>query len=557
MSTEGPTDQATEYISRWNAMKSERSMWDILWNDVALYIIPRKGNILTKNTPGQEQTLNIYDSTAAEALGIGAAGMVTNLCPAGEKWFRLAPKDEDAPESVKEWFDEASDTATDVIHNSNFQLSIHEDSIDALGFGSSLLLADEGRKKQSPVNFINIPVGTFAWEESAEGKVDVVGREWKWSARQAAQKWGKENLGRQQKEALNSAGGASNRKFTYIQFVEPREDVNYQGGPVAAKLRPIKCCYICIEDNQIIEEEGYYTMPFLGSRLLRSNNEIYGRGPGTEVMPEIKLVNAMERDILVSVEKMANPGWLVPDDAAYEIDNRPNGKNYWDTSDPRNKPEQIEYKNRVDMAEQKTEQKRQRIRRAFYNDLFQMLTNMDEQKREKTAYEVQQMVAEKLLLFSPLFARYAQEKLNPLLERVFDILLRRGIIKPPPPEAQGAQYEIVYTSKIALAIKAAENQAFATMMVLAQQAAALDPSVVNILNVRDGFRSIGRNVGIPAKLMRTDREVDQRTQAQMAAQQAQQQAETADVATRAVKNLGPEAQTTAARKIIATAGSPG
>jgi len=305
----------------------------------------------------------------------------------------------------------------------------------------------------------------------------------------------------------------------------------------------------------VIEEGGYYSMPYFGSRLLRSNNEVYGRGPGTDAMPEIKLVNAMERDILTWTELMGNPPWLAPDDSSFQIDGRPGGITYWDASNPNNKPAQVEMKNRVDLAEQKTEQKRERIRRAFFNDLFQMLTNIDEQKREKTAYEVQQMVAEKLLLFSPLFARYVVEKLNPMLERTVDILMRSGAVGPDLLQAlAGGEYEITYVSKIALAIKAAENQAFATMLTLVEQASALDPSVVNVINWRQGVREIARNVGTKASLIRNDREVDKMTQAQQAAQAQAQQAQTAELATRSVKNLGPEAQTQAARKIIGGAG---
>jgi hypothetical protein len=519
--------------------------FEVRWDDCARYIMPRKGDILTKNTPGEQQTINLYDSTAEEAAGIFAAGMMTHIMPAGEKWFRLQPKKRDASDEWKEWYDQATDIAVDAIYSSNFYLTAHEDCLDAGVFGTSVYLCEEGKRQK--LNFINIPVGTFAVEEDCEGIVDTVGREWKWTARQAAQKWGREKLGKQQSSALNSAdANGANRTFTYLHFVEPRADSGYDGGPAVGTKRPIRSVYICIEDKQVIEESGYYSMPYFCSRLLRSNNEVYGRGPGIQVMPEIKLVNAMERDILTWTELMGNPPWIAPDDMSAQIDNRPGGVTYWDATEIKNKPEQLQLKGRVDLAEQKTEQKRNRIRRAFYNDLFQMLTNMDEQKREKTAYEVQQMVAEKLLLFSPLFARYVVEKLNPMLARVVDILARNGLLTPPPEDADGAEYEITYVSKIALAIKSAENQAFATMLQLIGAAAELDPAARNVVRIAEGVREIGRNVGMPSRLLRTDREVKQITDQQMQAAAAAQQAQTAEMATRSVKNLGPEAQAKAA-----------
>jgi hypothetical protein len=532
---------ASDLLSRWNAMKSARSTWDTEWDQVARYCCPRKGNILTKLTPGASHTINIYDTTAQESGDIFGAGMMSNLMPAGEKWFRFQPKGDTASPALKEWLSEISDIAITFIGASNFYLAAHEDCIDAGHFGSSLTFLDQGKKKL--LNYVNIPVGTFAWEEDAEGNVDTVGREWKWTARQAVQFWGKEALGKAQTDSLNDASPQRGmRQFTYVHFVEPRADADYRGGQVAGNKRPIRSCYLCVEDMQLIQEDGYYSMPYFGSRLLRSNNEIYGRGPGMNVLPEVKLVNAMERDMLIAIEKMVNPPWLMPDDTSTTPDSRPNGVTFWDTSNTANKPEQLALKNNVDLGEVKTEQKRERIRRGYYNDLFQMLTNLDEQKREKTAYEVQQMVAEKLLLFSPLFARYVQEKLNPMLARVVDILARAEAFPPAPLDARGAEYEIVYTSKIALAIKAAENQAFATMLALVEQVAAVSPSAPNVINWNAGVRRIAENVGLPTKLIRTDREADAITAQQMQAAQAQQAAETAKAAAGAVRDLGPQAQ---------------
>lgn len=556
MSPTTTTDLATKTLARWEAMKSTRFNWMIRWDDCARYISPRKGNILTKYTPGQDQTINLYDTTAEEALGIFAAGCLTHIVPAGEKWFRFEPKTKNASPSLKEWLDQVSDIAIDVLVSSNFYLGIHEDFLDAGCFGTSCLLAEEGKK--AALNFVNIPVGTFAIDENDEGMVDTVAREFKWTARQAEQRWGRDALGPNVKAALDDKNPSMwNKTFTFVHFVEPRKDANYKGGLVAAHLRPIASLYVCVEDTCVVDEGGYYSMPYFTSRLLRSNNEVYGRGPGIQTLAEIRLVNAMERDLLIGVEKMVNPPWLAPDDTSSVIDGRPNGITYYDSTTPTNKPEQLQLKNRIDLGEQKTEQKRQRIRRAFYNDLFQLLTNMDEQRREKTAYEVQQMVAEKLLLFSPLFARFVMEKLNPMLERVVDVLARSGMLPPMPADVgQGAQYEIVYTSKIALAIKAAENQAFATMMTLIEQAAALDPAIVNIVKWNDGIRRVARNVGLPSSLIRTDREAAKLTAAQQQAAKQQQAAQTGELATRAVKNLGPQAQTAAARKIVAGAGQP-
>lgn len=552
-------------LAAWDRMKTDRQVWMTQWDAVALYCCPRKGNILTQLTPGQSQTINLYDTTAEDAGGIFAAGLVTHICPAGEKWLRLESKGKDVSPVISEWYDVVTDKLMDAIYNSNFYEAIHEAFISSGHFGSSLIFEDE-----DPIeifNFAEIPVGKFAWEEDCRGRVSRVAREWQWTASQAAEKWGMEKLGVQQRDALKDAAGkTSGRKFTYIHLVEPREDAPRDGMPRAATLRPFRSVYICIEDQQVIEEGGYYTMPYFGSRLLRSNNEVYGRGPGLNKLPDIRMTNAMMRDYLVVIEKIGNPSWLIGDDTSVDLDGRPGGKSYWDTSAGlMGKPEQLEMKNRVDQTKEMIDEQREVIRRGYYNDLFQMLTNLEESRRDKTAYEVQQMVMEKLLLFSPLFGRITKEVLGLLIARSFDIMVRAsqadwargmdGLLPLPPAELfDNPGYNIVYVSKIALAIKAAENQAFSTMMTLVLQAAAIDPSAQFIINVPDGLRRVARNVGMPAKIIRTERDVNKLMAAQQQAAQAAQAPEKAELATRAAKNLGPQAQTAASRRIIQAAG---
>jgi hypothetical protein len=307
--------------------------------------------------------------------------------------------------------------------------------------------------------------------------------------------------------------------------------------------------YLCVEDQQVITEGGYYTMPAFCSRLLRSNNEVYGRGPGIQAMPEIRLVNAMEQDILTWTELMGNPPWLAPDGSSSTPDGRPGGITYWDASNPNNKPEQVTLKNRVDLAETKTEQKRNRIRRAFHNDLFQLLTNEQVRQKIKTATEVQEMVAEKLLLFSPLFARYTVEKLTPMLERVLDIGIRSGLVDPPPPEIQGTPYQVAYVSKIALAIKAAETRSFVALANLVTGLSPFVPGIMNVVDWNQGVRDAASSFGVSTKLIRSDREVATITEQQQRQAMAMQAAQTAEMASRTVKNMGPQAQEQATEEL--------
>lgn len=544
-------DRAKEVCQRYDRLWATQGNWRDIWQDCASYVSPRKGNIEEERSSGERQTDEVYDTTATEAANIFAAGMISQLTPAGEIWARYTPKG-DAPEDVKAWLDECSQIAMKVIHASNFYLGYHEDSLDSGIFGSSLLFVDED--EEDLINTTNVPVGKFVWEENHRGEIDTVIRSFEFTARQCEQRFGEEYLPDSVKDCLKGGGNSEGKMFEILHQVRPRAK-NVMKGMVVPELRPIESLYVIKEGTCLVQEGGYYDMPFMGGRLLKSNGELYGRGPATQVMPEIKTVNRMERDLLIASEKMVNPPWLMPDDGAYQPDNRAGGVTYYDALTPNAKPEQMQLSHRVDIGEAKADQKRRRINEAFHVPMFQMLTNMQEQRREKTAFEVAEMMQEKLLMFSPIFARNVEEKLTPFMERVFGICLRAGRFPQPPQsviDAGGAlEYQLEYVSKIALAIRAALTDSIGTIIQLIEMASQFDPSVVHVVAWRDAVRQFLENKGFPSQLVRNDEQVDQ-IMAQIA--QAQNEAaapEQAQQMAKAVKDLGPDAQAAAVEAVAA------
>lgn len=521
-------------------LKGRASNFRSLWQDCADYIMPTKGQIVTQTTAGESQTLQIYDNTAEESNQIFAAGLLSQLVPAGEIWARFQADDKDASAEVQKWFDDSTQKAMEAIYGSNFYLAIHEDFLNAGCFGTSAISLEEGKEREPLLNFSSLSVGSIAASENNRSIIDVVIREWKWTARQAKAQWPDGSFGAMLIKSMTAEDGPTqNKEFTFLQYVFPREE--FKEGLVAGALRPIGCIFVCVEDKNVIEETGYYENPISVSRVLRANGEVMGRGPGTQILPVVKLVNRMEYDLLLALEKAVNPPWLSPEDAAYRPDNRPGGVTYYDSTSPNNKPEMVRNEARIDQGEQKLEQKREAIRRAFYVDMFQMLNRPEVLKRDMTAYQVGEMLQEKLLLFAPFFARITIEKLTPILERVFGIMLRNGRFNAPPADLP-ASYKIVYTSKIALAIKAAQDAALMEMLQVMSMMAPFDQSVPMVIKWREAYRQAARNRGVPATLFRTDEEIDAMVQAAQQAAQAQQAAELATQATGAAKNLGPKAQ---------------
>jgi len=557
---------ANYIITRNNALKSKASNFRNLWEDCARYVMPRKGQITTQREEGNRASDSIFDTTAEESLLIFASGLLQHLTPPGQIWARIESSESEPSEELKQWFDKESEELMAELHSDNFQHTIHEAFLSLGAFGTCCVLLEEGTRDF--LNFKEAVVGTFSLCESNEGDIDTVYREWKWSARQAEQEWGREALGPNVRKALESKNPSDqDKEFTFIHAVYPRRSVTaatvadrfidaslpldgsspkgseadevIEGRPVAPERRPIASVYVCVEDKQVILEDGYYEMPYAACRLLKSNGETYGRGPSMQVLPNLRLINRMELGGLASLERAVDPSWLMSEDAQYRPDNRPGGITYWDATNPAGKPEMLQTTARIDLNESKLEQIRERISRAWHVPMFHALNNEFAQKRQKTAFEVEQMLQEKMADFSPMFTRITRELLGPLLERAFAMRLRSGRAEAPPIDiGQELSYKIRYTGEIALRIRAMQDKGTVQAAQLAGQFAQFDPSVLHVIKWQDRFREIAKNLGVPSTDIRSHEEVVEIMEAQAQAEAQAQEAQQMQQMAGAMKDMG-------------------
>ena len=87
------------------------------------------------------------------------------------------------------------------------------------------------------------------------------------------------------------------------------------------------------------------------------------------------------------------------------------------------------------------------MRAAFYADLFLMATDL---KDVRSATEIAERRAEKLVMLGPVLERLHDDLLEPLIGRVFQIMARAGAIPPPPfAEFDGLRLQPEYVSPMA------------------------------------------------------------------------------------------------------------
>ena len=96
-----------------------------------------------------------------------------------------------------------------------------------------------------------------------------------------------------------------------------------------------------------------------------------------------------------------------------------------------------------------------RIQRAFFEDLFLMLAQSDDQfgAERPTAREVQERHEEKLLALGPVLERTSDELLEPLVDRTYLMMEAAGLIPEAPEALQGVDLKVEHTSILAEAQK--------------------------------------------------------------------------------------------------------
>jgi hypothetical protein len=127
-------------------------------------------------------------------------------------------------------------------------------------------------------------------------------------------------------------------------------------------------------------------------------------------------------------------------------------------------------------------------------------------------------------LLAPVLARLQSEMLQPLINRTFNILLRKKLLPEPPLSLQGRTIDIEYVSPLARSQRTGDIQAIMRSLEILGPLAQMMP-VFDYLDTDKLVKHITDVLGVPRKVLRSDQEVAniRQQQAEMAQQQAELQ----------------------------------
>jgi hypothetical protein len=530
-------------LKRYDRLYEQQQVDRAVWQELAEYILPRKSNITTKRTPGAKQTTRLYDSTAVRANELLAASMQGALTSAAVKWFRLKLRQQELNEDpeVAAWLDACTDRMYLAFTQSNLSSELQEVYLDLGGFGTGCVIEEE-RNPNSPTFsgfiFHSLPVGTYVIAEDAEGRVDTVLREVVLSARAAVAKWGAARVGERIRQTLEKK---PDDLVTIIHAVYPRE---YTRGRTA-RNKPVASCYVHKDGKHLIAEGGFDTFPCMVPRWTKTSGEVYGRGPGHTALPDVRTLNRARELTLKAWAKAIDPPMKQRQDGV--IGTAKLAPASLNTVVNMDDLAPIEFKARFDVGKIEEEQLRTAIRDVFYNSQLQLPN-----KTIMTATEVERVYELMQRILGPTLGRLEAELLNPLIERSFDLMLRRGALPEPPPaiyaDGEIADIDIEYEGPLSRAQRSSDSQAIERTLQLALPIAQVDPEALDALDLTEVIRYAGQRHGIPPRVVRSEKQIAEirsarETERQKVVQQEQMRgmAEMAGKTAPLVKALGPQA----------------
>ena len=440
-------------FTRWGQLKSERASWWSHWQEITTYLLPRNGRYFVQDRDkGWRRHNNIYDNTGTRSLRVLGAGMMAGATSPARPWFRLATADPELNkyQPVKVWLDDTTRRMQMVFQKSNTYRAMHQmyEELGAFGTGVSIVLPDFN----NVIHHYPLTTGEYCIATDYQGGVDTLYREYEKTVVEVVQEFGRENCSTTVRNMFDR--GTLDAWVPIIHAIEPRSDRDTR------KRDNINMPYASYhfevggDNSKFLRESGFKIFPVLAPRWATAGGDIYGNSPGMEALGDIKQLQHEQLRKAQAIDYQVKPPLQVPTSMKNrDVETLPGGVSFVDANSPTGGIRSaFEVNLNLQYLLNDIQDCRDRVRGAFYADLFLMLANATDTRM--TATEVAERHEEKLLMLGPVLERLHNELLSPLIDMTFTRMVEAGVLLPPPPELQGMELSVEFVSMLAQAQRA-------------------------------------------------------------------------------------------------------
>lgn len=513
----------------YDACVANRQEYDVEWKAIVDYLLPGRGMFTVRaNKKRQLSSAKTVNTIAEESLYILTSGMHSNLTSPSRPWFRMgwADKRLNTFEPLKAWLQECETLIQAALHASNFYSVINSFYTEYAGFGLGCMYIGSDADI-TPVTFELLTVGEYAYALGPDGKINEFYRVIYMSPAQLVEMFpntASDDVKRVVKEkgvGLHTPDRVvlecihqkkyRDKPFTQIRYEIPSQNSNRGAG----------------ETTPPLSVEGFYEMPYAIARWDIIGRDAYSVGLGSRALRQIKRLQEMEKTSLMALHKALDPPVNAPARMKNRLNTLPGGRNYY--SNPNEVVTEI-FQGRVDLpaANVAIERVEQRIQRIFCVDIF-LTAARDPNASPYKAAEVIARDQEKMTRLGPVVERLFPELLQPVISRVFNIMLRKQLLPPLDPQLaqMASEYTIEIISPLAIAQRSAELQSVNQFLGFLGQASQFDQSILDNADVDAAARLMADITGVKYGVLRTAEAVQQIREARaqaMAQEKAKQEA---------------------------------
>lgn len=512
ITNDGDASLVNKILLKYEKLKAYRSAnWESHWKELSYYVIPQKDEIYGNYVDGDKKENKLYDCTGVHANELLASALHSMLTNPSSVWFGLTSGvlEIDRRDDVRKYLQACVNLMIGVLNNSNFQTEVHEVYLDLGGFGTALFRVEED--EEMVVRFSARPIYEACVSENFKGLIDTVYYEYEMTLEQIKGQFGEEVFDGEMLEAYKANPIA---KEKVLHAIEPRNtDIN---APSIPKNLPFASYHILMKSKKLLKESGFHESPNIVPRFTKLSGEMFGRSPAMKALADIKMLNSMKKATIEAAQVSIFPPLQVPDDGVLlPIKTRPNSINYY-RAGSKDRIEPLNTGSNIGLGENMMEIVRKQIKEAFFID--QLITPENDRM---TATEILQRREEQLRALGPILGRMHFEFLRPLIDRVFNIMQRNGLLPKAPEIIANKKLDVVYTSMIAKAQRTIEAGNFDRAIAMIAPVANAQPEILDNIDGNALVKYASDIYGLPQELVRSDMEVKSIRRGRQQAQQEQ------------------------------------
>jgi hypothetical protein len=522
-----------------NHLFEKKQPLDSLMQEIADNFYPERADFTTTRSLGQDFAANLvtsYPLLCRRDLGNSFSGM---LRPNNIDWFAIHTQHEEREDNdSKRWLEWATGVQKRAMYArpAQFIRATKEGDHDFAGFGQCVLSLEMNRTMDDLL-YRCWHIRDVAWCEGYDGTIDEIHRKWKPTA-VVLDRTFKGNVSPKVKEALT--------KDPYQTF-EVRHVVLPSDRYEKKFKQPYVSIFFEVDSGHILEEVGSFSKKYIIPRWQTVSGSQYAYSPATvAALPDARLIQAMTLVLLEAGEKAVNPPLIATQEVIRsDVQMFAGGITWADAEYDERMGEVLRpmaiKTDGIPLGMEMRQDIQEMIQQAFYLNKL----NLPIMAGDMTATEVSQRVQEYIRTALPLFEPMEMDYNGALCEETFNLMLRNGAFGRPedmPKALRGQEIQFRFESPLHQAIERKKGQTWIEAKALLADAAALDPTAAKMIDVKVALRDTLDGIGVPAKWVRSEEQMEEIDIAVQQQQQSQQLLATLTQGGAAAEQIGKAGQ---------------